>query len=226
MSEILAHLQESLAQDKLIDAEDLRPRINQLRAWQCQRLLTTYANMYEQPRFRPAMDFFTTELYGPNDFSQRDKDLEKAVPLMEAALSEKTLGTFDIAVKLNTLSFKLDIELVRVLGEQEQISAQEYAKAYCACANQADRELQLNYIELLARELDRIANRASIMMVLKLARIPANLAGLGELQRILESGASAFRKIGKIDDFMNPILQGETEIMRKLFAGENCLPDV
>ncbi|NNJ72345.1 MAG: hypothetical protein HKP09_04095 [Enterobacterales bacterium] len=64
------------------------------------------------------------------------------------------------------------------------------------------------------------------MLVLKLARVPANLAGLGDLQRILESGASAFRKIKKIDDFMLPILRGENEIMQQLFAGNNCLPDI
>ena len=225
MSEILAHLLESQTQDKYIDSEGLRDRVNQLRAWQCQRLLTSYQNLYQEARFAPAMDFFTRELYGPNDFSQRDADLQKAAPLMEAALSNKTIGTFILAVKLNTLSFKLDVELVQQLGEVTAISNELYAKAYAASDNLAERQLQLDYIELLARELDKIANRASIMMILKLARVPANLAGLGELQRILESGAAAFRQIGKIDDFIGPILSGENKIMKSLFAGEVCLPE-
>ena len=226
MSDILPHLSEGQAQDKLIDDEGLRERVNLLREWQCRRLLATYESLYSQKRYAPAMDFFTQELYGPNDFTQRDKDIEKAVPLMEAALSEKTLATFAVAVKLNTLSFKLDIDLVKQLGEVEQITTENYAEAYRACNNQDERQQQLDYIELLARELDKIANRPSIMMILKLSRIPANLAGLGELQRILEAGASAFRRIGKVDNFIRPILTGEADIMHKLFAGEPCLPDV
>lgn len=226
MSAIIDYLIENQAQEEHIDAMRLRERINQLRDWQCRRLLHTYESLHQQKRFAPAIEFFTTELYGPNDFSQRDADLKKAAPLMEAALSDKTIGTFILAVKLNTLSFKLDIALVQQIGNVDHITSEQYAEAYQACENKDERQRQLEYIELLARELDRIANRASILMILKLARIPAQLAGLGELQRILEEGASAFRKIGKINDFIDPILNGETAIMQKIFAGEPCLPEI
>ena len=226
MSELLTHLLESQALDELIDNEGRRHEVNQLREWQCKRLMTSYNELYSQKRFAPAMDFFIKELYGPNDFSQRDNDLKKAVPLMEAALSEKTLGTLDVALKLNTLSFKLDFELVKQLDNADCINSERYALAYQACDNHIDRQLQLEFIELLAHELNKIANRTSIMMVLKLSRVPANLAGLSELQRILETGASAFRKIGKIDEFINPILTGETELMQNLFAGINSLPEI
>jgi hypothetical protein len=226
LSQLQTYLLESQALDVLIENEGLRPRINQLREWQCKRLLASYHDLYAQKRFKPAMDFFTRELYGPNDFSERDKDIEKALPLMEAALSEKTLATFGIALQLNTLSFQLDFELTKRLGPVESITSEHYAQAYQACENQDDRQVQLDYIELLANELNKIANRPSIMMVLKLARVPAKLAGLGELQRILETGAAAFQKIGKVEHFVQPILNGETELMHNLFGGKNTLPDV
>ena len=226
MSELQTYLAEGQALDTLIKSEGLSEQINKLREWQCRRLLTTHQSLYAQKQYTPAMDFFTQELYGPNDFSQRDKDIEKALPLMEAALSDKTLETFGIALQLNTLSFQLDLELAKQLGNPEAITSQLYADAYRVCNNQGDRELQLGYIELLSAELNKIANRRSIMLVLKLARVPANLAGLGDLQRILESGASAFRKINKIDNFIHPILSGENEIMQQLFVGKNCLPDI
>ncbi|NNJ72089.1 MAG: hypothetical protein HKP09_02795, partial [Enterobacterales bacterium] len=110
MSELQAYLSEGQALDTLIKSEGLSAQINKLREWQCRRLLTSHQNLYAQKQFAPAMDFFTKELYGPNDFSQRDKDIEKALPLMESALSDRTLETFGIALQLNTLSYRLDLE--------------------------------------------------------------------------------------------------------------------
>jgi len=171
------------------------------------------------------MDFFTDELYGPNDFTQRDEDIKKVLPLMEKVLSKETLATFELALKLNTLSYQLDFELVNNLGDVKDISNDQYAQAYRSCNNLEQRKLQLELIDMLGNNLAGIAHRRSIMLVLKLSRKPAKLAGLEELQAILERGANAFRKIKKIDDFIKPILQGETVIMQSLFSGKNCLPE-
>ena len=225
MSDILSHLLQSQALEQEINQLGLRNRVNSLRSWQCDRLLISYDELYQQKKYRPAMDFFTDELYGPNDFSERDEDIKKVLPLMETVLSKETLATFELALKLNTLSYQLDFDLVRSLGDITDISNEQYARAYLSCNNQEQRQLQLELIEMLANSLAGIARRRSIMLVLKLSRKPAKIAGLGELQAILERGADAFRKIKKIDDFINPILQGETAIMQNLFAGKNCLPE-
>lgn len=225
LSDILIHLQQSKDLDNEIDNSGLRERINQLRLWQCKRLLLSYEELYSQKKYQPAMNFFTEELYGPNDFSQRDKDIKKVLPLMESVLSKPTLATFEVALKLNTLSYQCDIDLVKQLPANKPITSELYAKAYRACNNQKARQQQLEYIEILANKLAEIAGRQSIMLMLKLSRKPAKMAGLGDLQGILERGATAFKKMGKIESFIQPILSGEKEIMLKLFSGENCLPD-
>ncbi len=226
MSDILSHLLQSQALDQEINQLALRNQVNSLRRWQCARLLFSYDELYQQKKYRSAMDFFTDELYGPNDFTKRDEDIRKVLPLMEKVLSKETLATFDLALKLNTLSYQLDFDLVKELGDVTDISNEQYALAYRNCNNLEQRQLQLELIEKLADNLAGIAQRTSIMWVLKLSRKPAQLAGLGELQAILERGADAFRKIKKIDDFIQPILHGETLIMQSLFSGENCLPEI
>lgn len=226
MSNILEHLLQSQALDQQIDSLGLRDEINNLRHWQCKRLLASYSELYQKKKYRPAMDFFTDELYGPNDFSKRDSDIKKVLPLMESVLSKETLATFEIALQLNTLSYQLDIDLVKRLKGEQVITSKLYASAYRDCDNQPLRQQQIAHIELLAYKLAGFASRASVMMMLKLARKPAKMAGLGELQVILERGARAFRQIGKIDHFIQPILSGEKEIMEKLFSGENCLPEI
>jgi len=225
LSDILSHLLQSQALEQEINQLGLRNQVNSLRRWQCSRLLFSYDQLYQQKQYRSAMDFFTDELYGPNDFTKRDEDIKKVLPLMEKVLSKETIATFELALKLNTLSYQLDFELVRNLDGITDISSEHYAQAYRNCNNLEQRKLQLELIEMLANNLAGIADRTSIMLVLKLSRKPAKLAGLGELQAILERGANAFRKIKKIDDFIKPILQGETVIMQSLFSGNNCLPE-
>jgi hypothetical protein len=221
-----------MALEQEIEASGLREQVNHLRDWQCQRLLISYSDLYLQKKYKAAVDFFTDELYGANDFSKRDRDIKKVLPMMEAVLSSKNMVTFEIALQLNTLSYqldidlvrRLDIDLVRRLDSNQKITTDTYAKAYRECDNLILREQQLNQIGLLANNLGDIANRASVMLMLKICRKPAKLAGLGELQSILEKGAKAFQKIGKIEDFIEPILSGEKQIMRQLFKGNNCLP--
>lgn len=225
MSDILSHLLQSEVLEQEINQLGLREQVNSLRKWQCSRLLFSYNELYQQKKYRSAMDFFTEELYGPNDFTKRDEDIQKVLPLMEKVLSKDTLATFELALKLNTLSYQLDFDLVKEMDGITDISSEHYAEAYRRCNNLEQRQLQLALIETLANNLAGIAHRTTIMLVLKLSRKPAKLAGLGELQEILERGANAFRKIKKIDDFIKPILQGETVIMQSLFSGNNCLPD-
>jgi hypothetical protein len=225
LSDILSHLLQSQDLEQEINQLGLRNQVNSLRKWQCSRLLFSYDALYQQKKYRAAMDFFTEELYGPNDFTKRDEDIKKVLPLMEKVLSKDTLATFELALKLNTLSYQLDFDLAKKLDGITDISSEQYAEAYRLCNNLGKRQLQLELIEMLANNLAGIAHRTTIMLVLKLSRKPANLAGLGELQAILEKGANAFRKIKKIDGFINPIIQGETVIMQSLFSGDNCLPE-
>lgn len=224
MSSLIKSLKQSLELDERIQSGGCRERLNQLRQWQCQRLLCSYDYLYQQKKYRPAMDFFTEELYGPGDFSRRDQDIEKVLPTMERLLSPTTLATFEIALQLNCLSFELDLALLDQLAPNQPITSQNYATAYQACANQALRSRQIDMIERLACDLEAIAKRRSILTLLKLCRTPARLAGLGELQQMLEKGAKAFNGLGNLDDFIQPILTGERALMVKLFAGENCLP--
>ncbi len=224
MSDILNHLVETRKLESQINALGLRQQLNELRHWQCARLLRSYQALYKNSQYQPAMDFFTEELYGPNDFSQRDKDIEKVLPIMESVLSSSTMETFSLALQLNHLSYQLDIQLLEHLDNTTHISNLEYAQAYQKCNNLSQRQLQLDYIELLANQLNRFARRASVILMLKLSRKPARLAGLSELQALLEKGTSAFKKIGNIDGFIQPVICGERKIMLALFDGKVELP--
>jgi hypothetical protein len=47
----------------------LDPQLALLRAWQSQRLRRTYADLLDDPRYRPACLFFLNDIYAARDFS-------------------------------------------------------------------------------------------------------------------------------------------------------------
>ena len=90
-------------------------RLAELKAWQAQRLARTYADLVGQPRYAAATRFFLEDLYGPKDFSARDGELLRIVPVMERLLPDSALETAALAIELEALSERLDHALARAL---------------------------------------------------------------------------------------------------------------
>ncbi len=222
---IIKYLTESAQLFQQVQDRQLGNRLIALREWQCERLLTSHAKALETPQYVPAINFFVDELYGPKDFSQRDQDIAKVVPKMEKWLPVEALESLEVAIHLNALSQELDVTLLEHLGEQP-ITSQSYAQAYAASDNAEQRKLQIDYIEQLGLDLASVVKIPGIGMILVMARTPAKLAGLETLQNFLEDGFDAFKKIGEIEDFILPMVSTERDIMQRLFAGEQCLPDI
>jgi hypothetical protein len=55
--------------------------------------------------------------------------------------------------------------------------------------------------------------------LLKAARLPAQLAGLSELQAFLERGFRAFDALGGAEEFLSRVAAREQEVSRRLFSG-------
>jgi hypothetical protein len=68
-----------------------------------------------------------------------------------------------------------------------------------------------------------------ISVILMLARKPAKVAGVESLHAFLEKGFNAFKELGNVHDFIDPIISRERDMMNALFAAngptENPLPD-
>ena len=58
-----------------------------------------------------------------------------------------------------------------------------------------------------------------ISTALRLARIPAHLAGVTVLHQFLERGHAAFKNMGGAQELLGIIEQRESVIMQRLFAG-------
>lgn len=224
---IIQHLNQAEDLKNQVAESDLDKALKDLRLWQTKRLLASHDDLWQSKRFKPAMAFFIDELYGPKDFSQRDQDIARMVPKMAKILPVKALNSLESALRLNSLSFHLDVEMASRLKDQK-IDRDAYQKAYRDCDNQDLRSLQIDLLESLGLDLADVVKISGISMLLKLSRKPAKIAGVESLHLFLESGFKAFRKLGEVNDFILPIIQRERQLMIQLFNDDssNPLPQV
>ena len=215
----------------LAEARDLRlaaaadpvrgQRRDRLRAWQAARLAETHADLLASPKFNIAATFFLSDLYGPKDFSERDAEMEKVLPIMTTMLPVSGLRTLLLAVEVDALSERFDAEMVAVLGkrlDQDGLTMDDYAAAYRQVGDRDGRELQIRLIGETGEALDALAHKTFAGAALKLMHGPAQLAGLGELHAFLERGFNAFRSLRRADEFLETIVQRERELMVSLFT--------
>ena len=225
--QIIRHLHGIKTMQEIAEKSDLMDTIKAVQSWQCKRLLASHQDLYQQKRFKPAVEFFVNELYGPNDFSQRDDDIARVVPKMSKFLPEKALQSLASALHLNTLSFELDFELARKLVNSD-INCNSYAAAYFECDNLITRQQQIDYIATLGSDLADVVKMKGIASLLFISRKPAKLAGVLALHEFLEKGFKSFKNLGNVDDFVIPIVNKERQIMQQLANpnSPNPLPDV
>ncbi|PRO70854.1 FFLEELY motif protein [Alteromonas gracilis] len=226
--EIIKHIHRVNALRDLANQLGVMPIIHQLQHWQCERLLVTHDDLAQQKRYQKAMAFFVDELYGPKDFSQRDADLVRVIPKLAKVLPDKAMNAMDDALSLNALSFDLDMAMAQYLQAHfpnEPINRDNYALAYRHVGRIDDRTHQIDIISHLGDQLADVIKIRGIGMLISLSRRPAKLAGLLALHEFLERGFDAFKALGDVQSFIQPVLVREKAIMQTLLSDELTLPE-
>jgi hypothetical protein len=192
-----------------------------LRNWQAKRLAHTHRDLLHDPSHRPAVEFFLSEIYGPQDTSVRDASVERIYPVIIRMLPERALHAIGLALELDALTEHLDDKLLDTLAldARSEITAAAYASAYRRCDNYALRKHQIELITRIGLHLAEIVRKPLVYEVLHAMRTPAHLAGFGELQRFLERGFDTFRRIPDPEKFVDLVERRETLILDRIYAG-------
>ena len=201
-------------------------RLRDLRAWQAARFAQTYADLRREARYSGAIDFFLRDVYGPQDFSVRDRDLERAVAYFGRLLPAAASVVLVRSIELDVLTVELDQGLLPMLPEN-LLSETSYAIAYRALGKAELRQRQLDLLLDVISGLDRLARQPLIGLLLSGARLPAQLAGFGVLQRFLETGFVAFEHMRDVESLLRIIRERETCFMQALVSGTGetlCVP--
>ncbi|MBI4757339.1 MAG: hypothetical protein HY778_18415 [Betaproteobacteria bacterium] len=201
--------------------DDLRQRLH-LREWQSRRLADTHADLLAHARYGPAAAFFLDDLYGPKDFSERDAEVQRILPMLVKLLPASAVRALALAVELDALSERLDGQVLyhlRAAGAIDDITTTDYACAYVQGDTRSARQHQIELVGEVGEALGRLTRHSLVSAVLHMMHKPAHLAGLGELHEFLQRGFDAFRHMGTPDEFLALIRERETALMEALFAG-------
>lgn len=195
-----------------------------LRAWQTRRLADGFVDFLADARMRPAAEFFLTDLYGERDFSGRDRDVARIMPIMSRLLPDTLLVAATDAIELAVLSHAFDLRMAQQLARRRDplaaISAADYGEAYRGVGCPHLRRHQIELVLGVGWTLDASVRRHGVFKLLRASRLPARAAGLAQLQGFLERGFGAFEALDGAGDFLGAIGQRERDVSRRLFAAD------
>jgi hypothetical protein len=195
-------------------------RLRNLRAWQAGRLARTYRDLSRDPRYAAAIEFFLSDVYGPQDFTARDRELARAWRLFKRSLPAAALETLANAIELEVLTTELDHAMVAVLPPRG-LDETEYARAYRQVARRDARERQIDLVVGIGGSLRRLVRRRWIGIALRAAHGPARAAGFGALQDFLERGYRAFTGLADAGTLLVTIRRRETGLMEALLSNRD-----
>ena len=220
MLERLKKLQQLRGTEATAESRDagFQLRLKAVKRWQQARLARTYADLAADARYAPAVAFFLDELYGIKDSTVRDRDLERMVPTIRRLLPRFAFDAVNSALELDVLAEEFDQALTNALGRQ-QLNDANYLKAFRDVGRRTARLRQIELMCAVGEGLDRMVKKTLIFSTLKMLRGPAQMAGLGEMQRFLEMGFTAFRQMKGADYFLATIASRETILIERILSG-------
>jgi hypothetical protein len=127
------------------------------------------------------------------------------------------LETIAEAIELDALSEILDRAMATRLGTR--LTEHSYAEAYRNAGSRRDREKQIGHIRSVGDALCDLVRIPLIGATVAMMRAPAKLAGLEELHDFLDRGFQAFKQMKRPKDFVDTIVQRETAILERIYAG-------
>lgn len=221
-----AHLNTVAAEhEKRHNDPERQHAIMQLAQWQSNRLLETYSDLVAQPRYREAMLFFKEDMYAPKDFSKRDSEAQKVIPMMVRIVPSNMVETLESVMELNALTMQLDDQLamaIKGLGHIEHITAEHYAEGYRVCDNYDTRVHQIELLVKLGQAVSKYVTMPYIATTLKMMGGPASMMGLSALHEFFKRGYGGFKKIGDTDAFLSEIQFREMQILNNVFANKEA----
>lgn len=194
----------------------LAARVQGLKSYQQRRFARSHSDLLADPRHGPAARFFLEDLYGPQDFGERDAQFARIVPAMVRLFPTEIVVTVERLARLHAVTEQLDQAMAGHLAAASP-DAQAYVQAWQATGAAELRQLQVDLVLGVGRELDHYTRNRWLRQTLKLMRGPARAAGLASLQTFLERGFDTFAGMGGASQFLGLIDSRERALIRRLF---------
>lgn len=202
----------------------LETALRQVKQVQSRRFSGTYADLLGGGPYAAASAFFLTELYSDKDYAERDAQFARIAGAIERFFPEQVAATAVALADLHAVTEELDQAMAvawLAQARSELSDAVRYTMAWRGVGRRGERETQLTAVLAVGEQMARLTRTPGLRLMLKMMRGPAVAAGMGALQRFLESGFDTFgamaRRPGGAEEFLGTIRARETDLLALLF---------
>lgn len=199
--------------------------IAEVKRLQSRRFAGSYADLLRSGEHAAAARFFLEELYSDKDYAERDAQFARIAGAIEKLFPAQVAHTAVALAQLHALTEELDQAMGLAWGSSADADpAARYTAAWRAVGRRDDRSRQLRVVLDVGQEMVRLTRTPGLRMMLRMMRGPAAAAGLGSLQRFLESGFDTFAAMagrrGSAEAFLRTIEARESDLIAMLFDAD------
>ena len=114
----------------------LAERVRAVKTYQARRFEHTYSDLLASPRYRGAARFFLEELYGPQEFADRDTQFARVVPALVRIFPQEVVHPKRAAKAKTQISFRIELRGVLFLcyGVLHQVAVDQFDQLRIGCA--------------------------------------------------------------------------------------------
>ncbi len=198
-------------------------------ARQMDYLVPQYAGLTANAEEDEAVDFVLTHLVGAQ-ISERDRQLEKILPLMTRTLPDVALASAALAMEVNAATLAINLKIYAHLAQHGTDLETLSERSYCLAARQVSQHTEVDRLVRQVREagdsLESLVRIPFIATTLVAMRVPARLAGVRDLQHFLEQGYRRFRALPNATAFIDKMEHRMHAVFANIYqAAEQTLSD-
>lgn len=220
-------IRESIAQvvamrQKVVDQPELAQALHIVKHLQAQRFAGTYQDLLHSASYAACARFFLEELYSAKNYAERDAQFARIAGALQRTFPQQVVATAVALAELHQLTEELDLAMALNWPLQPDLPREQaYVRAWRAVGRREDRLWQLDTVQRIGQELGHLTRKPGLLLMLKMMRKPARMAGLASLQNFLELGFTTFaglaRSKGTVNSFLDTVKTRESAWIARLF---------
>ncbi|WP_227431068.1 FFLEELY motif protein [Psychrobacter sp. I-STPA6b] len=195
----------------------LEQKLNDVQAWQRQRMAHSHEALFSQPQNQAMAHYFMYQLYGGEDFKTLATQLERIVPKaqkLEKLAPASALETGTLGIQAAITAIELDMHIAQwLLAHDLTVNEENMLKAYQGVNEAQERQAQIHSLKDICYRIDKYLNSFMLQKAFQLAKGTAYKYNYQPLYDFIASGFSAMKPLKSVSDFIEPFCERELAII-------------
>ncbi|WP_163122317.1 FFLEELY motif protein [Acinetobacter portensis] len=224
---VLDELLELYYQLKYHKNQDIFYRLQDVQAWQKQRIQRTHAKQFAEKQNILMSEYFLNRLYGGPDFDALAGQIARIVKYAHKAeklIPENAITTGTSGVKLAILAVQLDeqvaIQLLEDYPNNPALSDEMMRLTYLKLNQGENRLKQLRLLDELGISLDKYMRSFMVQAAFKMCKGAAAKYHFDIMYDFMQDGFLALKPLKSAEKFVKEFTAIERQIVDKVHAGD------